>query len=445
MMNTRIWTLVAVVLQLCCCFAKEARETVDFSGYKVVRLWLNRTDYDSTHQMLRDVVRTHDMDVWTHSSTFVDVRVPQDTVISTAHSVLITDLNQAIRDTMPDVGGIARGEGDQTVFGGSADDDLVSATSMFFDSYRTLDEIYGWMDRLQESFPDIVKIEVVGKTYEGRELRALHLCASKKDANPEKKTIVITGGLHAREWISVSSAMWAVAQLVGRYALGDPKETKYLEGLDFLVIPVFNPDGYEYTFTNNRLWRKNRQQTFIPVCQGIDIDHSFGYQWEANHVYPCSEEYSGEAPFEAMEAKSWNEYLSNVKGEYKIYGYLDLHSYSQEILYPYAYSCEAVPRDLENLLELAYGLNKAVRTQSGRNYDVVAACKDRGADLTPELGAGSALDFMYHHRAHWAFQFKLRDTGNHGFLLPPKFIRPVGKETYAALCYFCDFLLDPEI
>ena len=56
-----------------------------------------------------------------------------------------------------------------------------------------------------------------------------------------------------------------------------------------------------------------------------------------------------------------------------------------------------------------------------------------------------ALDFMYHHRAHWAFQLKLRDTGNHGFLLPPENIKPVGKETYAALKYFCDFLLDPEI
>ncbi|KAL3229230.1 Inactive metallocarboxypeptidase ECM14 [Nakaseomyces bracarensis] len=424
----------------------SSHQELDFDRYKVVRVWLNGTGYQDTHEMLREVVSTRDLDVWTHSSKFVDVRVPRDAVISVEHEVMIDDINSAIRDTMPTTEG--KFMLDQIVFGqdeGFGADGLVGAESLFFDSFRTLDEIYNWMDRLQESFSDIVTVEVVGKTYEGRELRALHLCANKQDTNPEKKTIVITGGLHAREWISVSSACWAVAQLVGRYALGDSKETKYLEGLDFLVIPVFNPDGYEYTFTNNRLWRKNRQQTYLPVCQGIDIDHSFGYQWEANHVYPCSEEYSGEAPFEAMEARSWNEYLSNVKGEYNIYGYLDLHSYSQEILYPYAYSCDAVPRDLENLLELAYGLNKAVRTQSGHNYDVVAACKDRGADLMPELGAGSALDFMYHQRAHWAFQFKLRDTGNHGFLLPPRFIRPVGKETYAALNYFCDFLLDPEI
>ena len=133
------------------------------------------------------------------------------------------------------------------------------------------------------------------------------------------------------------------------------------------------------------------------------------------------------------------------QGEYKIYGYLDFHSYSQEILYPYAYSCEALPRDLENLLELSYGLAKAIRNKSGKTYDVLSSCEDRGSDLTPGLGSGSALDYMYHHRAHWAFQLKLRDTGNHGFLLPPKYITPVGKEAYAALKYFCDFILNPEL
>ena len=113
---------------------------------------------------------------------------------------------------------------------------------------------------------------------------------------------------------------------------------RYLNDLDFLIIPVFNPDGYAYTWSNDRLWRKNRQRTHVPQCFGIDIDHSFGFQWEKAHTHACSEEYSGETPFEAWEAFAWNRYINETKGDYKIYGYIDMHSYSQEILYPVSYT-----------------------------------------------------------------------------------------------------------
>lgn len=102
-----------------------------------------------------------------------------------------------------------------------------------------------------------------------------------------------------------------------------------------------------------------------------------------------------------------------------------------------------MPRDEENLLELAYGLSQAIRLRSGVNYEVMSACEDRGADLLPEMGAGSALDYMYHNKAYSAFVLKLRDSGSRGFLLPSKFIVPVGREVYSAVKYFADFLTEP--
>lgn len=403
----------------------------DYSGYAVYRF-----DSGNYSALVKDVIGplTDDYDVWTRSHKFIDIKLPKEIGEKVNDGqVIIEDINQLVQDTLPTEHMMTR---DQVVF----EDDY----DFFFNEYRDLDTIYMWLDLLEKSFPNLVKVEHLGKTFEGRELKALHISGNKPESNPEKKTIVITGGIHAREWISVSTVCWTLHQLLNRYG-SFKKETKYLNDLDFLIIPVFNPDGYAYTWSNDRLWRKNRQRTHVPQCFGIDIDHSFGFQWEKAHTHACSEEYSGETPFEAWEAFAWNRYINETKGDYKIYGYIDMHSYSQEILYPYAYSCDALPRDLENLLELSYGLSKAIRSKSGRNYDVISACKDRGSDIFPGLGAGSALDFMYHHRAHWAFQLKLRDTGNHGFLLPPENIKPVGKETYAALKYFCDFLLDPEI
>lgn len=417
---------------LCSLLLSVAVSGVDYSDYHVCRF--QNPNVSEVIDMLQKFKTP--VDIWSANSKFVDIRVHKDVARELPCDTIIEDLPATIQKTYP--------SSDQMY---SSDDFLSSSKrpyDIFFDEFRDLDTIYTWLDLLELTFPDLVKIEWVGQTFEGRDMKALHISTGNRKLNPEKKTIIITGGVHAREWISVSTVCYTIYQLLSRYG-SSRKETKYLDHLDFLIIPVFNPDGYVYTWTHDRLWRKNRQQTYFPRCFGIDIDHSFDFQWTGTQDFPCSEDYSGESPFEALEAESWNNYVNMTKGEYKIYGYLDFHSYSQEILYPYAYSCEALPRDLENLLELSYGLAKAIRNKSGKTYDVLSSCEDRGSDLTPGLGSGSALDYMYHHRAHWAFQLKLRDTGNHGFLLPPKYITPVGKEAYAALKYFCDFILNPEL
>lgn len=421
-------------------FNVKQNDRRDYSDYQVCRFLKV-----SNKNIIDDIIKplTSDFDVWTRSSKFIDVRLPNSVVLPEECTLIIPNLEEAIEESYPsnqdEFMNLIKDEnkGNERLMEGGFN-------NFFFNEYRDLETINVWLDLLHRSFPDLVKVEQVGETFEGRQLKAVHVSANNATMNPEKKTIVITGGVHAREWISVTSACWTLYQLLSRYGK-NKKETKYLDSLDFLIIPVFNPDGYAYTWTHDRLWRKNRQETYWPNCYGIDIDHSFDYQWVANDAFPCSEDYSGDSPFEALEASTWNTYLNTTKGNYKIYGYLDFHSYSQEVLYPYAYSCDAIPRDLENLVELSYGLAKAFRKKAGTKYTVTAACEDRGSDLTPGLGSGSALDYMYHHRAYWAFQLKLRDTGNHGFLLPSKYIVPVGKETYSSIKYFCDFILNPDL
>lgn len=425
-----MWLLLPMLFLTAKCTSRA-----DYSGQKVCRF---HTDNFTEVVNLVQNFQQDPVDVWARSPRFIDVRVSHEAATKLEGcEVIIEDLAKTIEDTYPHEADNMKSL-EQQLFEQSAPQDV------FFDQFRDLDTIYAWLDLIQLTFPDLVKIEWVGQTFEGRDMKALHISAGNTELNPDKKTIVITGGVHAREWIGVSTACYMIHNLLTGYGV-NKKETRYLDHLDFLIIPVFNPDGYVYSWTHDRLWRKNRQQTYFPRCFGIDIDHSFDFHWTGSQNFPCSEDYSGESPFEALEAESWNNYINMTKSEYTIHGYLDLHSYSQEVLYPYGYSCEALPRDLENLLELSYGLAKAIRKKSGKNYHVLSSCEDRGSDLTPGLGSGSALDYMYHHRAHWAFQLKLRDTGNHGFLLPPKFILPVGKEAYAALKYFCDFILNPEL
>lgn len=397
------------------------------------------------------IVRQLEVPIWEKSTThkFIDVQVTKSqgeellSLLSMVYSgpddfqskIMILDLPQSVYETFS-VSELDSGD--------AVVDDISTNAEIFFKSYRDLDTIYSWFDLLVDTYPDILQVEYIGNTFEGRPMKALRLSVHSDSKVDSIKTVVITSGIHAREWVSISSSCFILFQLLSDYENGNLAVRRYLENLDFLFLPVMNPDGYVNTWKNERLWRKNKQQTYNPRCAGIDIDHSFGFHFTTGYESPCSEDYAGESEFEALESYNWDNYLNETKHSHPIYAYIDLHSYAEEVLYPYAYSCDILPRDEENLLELAYGLGQAIRLKSGKYYEVLKACEDKGADLLPSMGAGSALDYMYHNKAYWAFVLKLRDSGTHGFLLPSKYIVPVGKEIYAAIKYFAAFLLSDK-
>lgn len=417
---------------------------------QVIRIEIDNSDMK---RFLLNQNRQIDFKIWNKFSNYIDLQINQPNLKlltkkypKLKYDVIIKDLPQTVFETYPNSTDLFH-ELNQFLTQGddisTSSDEFSRLSEMMFHEYRPLSTINAWLEILQQSYPDVIKIETIGQTYEHREYKVIHFAAPNDDvAHDERKTMVITGGIHAREWISTSSILYILYQLLQAY-IDDPN-SEQLKNLNFLLIPVANPDGYEYTWTNDRLWRKNRQETIHPQCFGIDIDHSYDYHWTKSSDWPCGEEYSGEEAGEAIEYQIWESYLNSTNGKHRISCYIDLHSYSQEILYPYAYSCQEEPRDKENLIELAYGMAKTIRLFSGKNYNVLPACIDRDSDLTPDLGSGSALDFMYHNRAYWAYQIKLRDTGSHGFLLPAKYIEPVGKEIYAGIKYFCSFILSDD-
>lgn len=420
----------------------EATTGMQLDIYKdqyVLRLseWVNDAFYETASLSIKQ----HGYSVWDSSraNKFIDIQISQSqgvellTLLQQMYldedyksEILILNLPGKVVETFASPDELNEKE-------------LMPNSELFFSQYRTIDAIYAWFDLLLDTYPDLLTVEWIGKTYEGRDMKALRL--STHGTNDEGiKTVVITAGIHAREWIATSTSCFILYRLLQDYTAGNKAIIKYMENLDFLFLPVMNPDGYAYSWTHDRLWRKNRQQTYHPRCFGIDIDHSFNYHFTNGNMPACSEDYPGTAAFEALESYNWDTYLNTTIHTHPIYAYLDLHSYAEEILYPYAYTCDLIPRDEENLLELAYGLGQAIRLKSGKSYEVLSACMDKGADLLPSMGAGTALDYMYSRKAWWAFVLKLRDEG-HGFLIPPKYILPIGKEIYASVKYFCGFLL----
>jgi extracellular matrix protein 14 len=435
-------------------------------GADVVLRFLFQTEEEVL--ALSEAVEILYLDVWEITDEWVDIRVAKDVMpsllgllpdtLQAAHTPIMHDLAQAVYDTYP-----APPDADEVKTWSSLTSpqqqrlEAVGPHDLFFEEYQPLSVLYPWLRLMASMFPTHASLESIGLSAEGRDIPALRIGARTDlppDHNhPTRQTILVVGGSHAREWVSVSTAAYIAYSLITRY--GDPRfpeTTKLLEHFDVTFLPTINPDGYEYTWTTDRLWRKNRQETPLPFCAGIDIDRSFPFGWDGGDDLdnPCSEDFAGKEPLAATEARQFTEWAKTQTESKNVtfVSFLDLHSYSQKVLYPYSYTCDTDPPNLEDLEEVAIGIAKSFRLTNGHYYGVNSACEgsisldgkrvpDRKVKFPRglvELQGGSALDYFYHElRVKYSYQIKLRDTGSYGFLLPREHIVPTGNEALEAV------------
>ena len=71
----------------------------------------------------------------------------------------------------------------------------------------------------------------------------------------------------------------------------DPVVQSILNEFDFFIIPVSNPDGYEFSRNSQRFWRKNRSGS--GACKGVDLNRNWGQEWggQGSSGRRCSDTY----------------------------------------------------------------------------------------------------------------------------------------------------------
>ena len=55
--------------------------------------------------------------------------------------------------------------------------------------------------------------------------------------------------IHAREWIANAVATYQIKELLEN----DAVDSTYLDNLNIYILPMANPDGYEYSHTTDRV------------------------------------------------------------------------------------------------------------------------------------------------------------------------------------------------
>ncbi|XP_011160261.1 zinc carboxypeptidase [Solenopsis invicta] len=288
----------------------------------------------------------------------------------------------------------------------------------FDSSYHTIEEIYQKLDDLAEEYPDKVEVVIAGRTYENRQIKGVKV--SFKANNPG---IFIEGGIHAREWISPATVMYILNQLL---TSNDPDVRELADRHDWYIFPSFNPDGYAYTHTTDRLWRKTRKPYGI-FCRGSDPNRNWGYKWNTGGASsnPCSETYAGSAPFSDIETKSASEYIETIAD--KFYAYISFHSFSQLLMFPYGHTPDHLD-NYEEMLAIGTAAINALKQRYGTSYETGNIAE------TIYIASGSTCDYIKGtYGLPLSYTYELRDQGYYGFLLPPDQIIPTGEETLDSL------------
>ncbi|KAI5617250.1 carboxypeptidase A1 (pancreatic) precursor, partial [Silurus asotus] len=236
--------------------------------------------------------------------------------------------------------------------------------------------------------------------------------------------IWIDTGIHAREWITPASGTWFAKKIVTDYGR-DPALTAVLDKMDIFLELVTNPDGYEYTHTSNRMWRKTRRINSGSSCFGVDPNRNWGtgYGGAGSSSNPCSETYRGPSVYSESEVKSIVDF---TKSHGNLKAFLTIHSYSQMLLYPYGDTSTPCVDEAE-LDELALKATSDLESLYGTKYTYGSTFD------TIYQASGVTTDWAYDQGVKYSYTFELRDNGRYGFVLPADQIIPTAQETWLAL------------
>ncbi|HVF53445.1 MAG TPA: M14 family zinc carboxypeptidase [Actinomycetota bacterium] len=300
-------------------------------------------------------------------------------------------------------------------------------------TYRTLTDYHDEMRALASAHPSIARtFELPYKTLEGRAVMGLEIAAdvTRADGRP---TFHVDGLHHAREWPSGEYPMIFAHHLVEGFGT-DPRITSLLRGVRVTVVPVVNPDGFDFSRSSvvdpptatypfellgvESYWRKNRHSLTgltlpglqrSPDAYGVDPNRNYAYMWGddlgGSSESEVGQDHRGEEAFSESESRN----IRALVLSRQVTGMVSNHSYGRLVLRPWAHTSDPAPD--EELLERLGG--KLAASMGG--YENIT-----GIGLY--IATGTAIDWAYAATGALTFTFE------HGEAFHPPYADSVGTQ-----------------
>ncbi|SFS17830.1 Immune inhibitor A peptidase M6 [Microbacterium sp. cf046] len=259
--------------------------------------------------------------------------------------------------------------------------------------------------------PDIAQFRVIGKTVQGKDIGAVRLTKNvAKTKDGKRPTTVYIGAQHAREWITPEMVRRLLSYYADSYG-SDRRIKSIVDTTELWFVPVANPDGYDFTFSEGqRLWRKNLRDNDgdgqISVGDGVDLNRNYptrwGYDNEGSSPDPASDTYRGPAPASEPETQAIDALFAKVTPEFLV----NYHSAAELLLHGIGWQV-ATPSPDDVIYEAMVG-DDATPAIAGYDPDISAELYTTNGDtdshtqeaygtlgFTPEMGTCESASDVY--------------------------------------------------
>lgn len=293
----------------------------------------------------------------------------------------------------------------------------------FFSEWRTADAMDARVSAAVAASGGLAKMEVAGKSLEGRDMKIVRFTGKGYKVGGPK--VVFTFNLHAREWITGMAGVYAVEKLVEKVKASP----SYLDGMEVVMMPMANPDGFKYTEEFARFHRKNTN-TNNSRCMGTDLNRNFPTGWDScdsprcGTSQQCQDTFKGRQPGGEPETKV----IMKLLQESKMTVMIDVHSFTQLVLGGWFWTEEPHPRKAEftalgNKMRNAIAARHRATWKYGTGPEILYKAVGSLPDYATSLGA---LGFCFELRPQRAWSLQ-------GFAPRAREILPSAEECFDGL------------
>jgi murein tripeptide amidase MpaA len=207
-----------------------------------------------------------------------------------------------------------------------------------FRSYSEPGGIREEYESLARQNPAITKLVTIGTTVQGKPIIAVKVTKGARQVRDGSRPAVLYSSTqHAREWITPEMNRRLFRYYLANYA-SNAEIRRIVDTTELWFVPVANPDGYDFTFTEgNRLWRKNLRDNDgdgqITGADGVDPNRNYptkwGYDNEGSSSSFGSQTYRGTAPSSEPETRALDGLLRRIRPKFQV----NYHSAAELLLY----------------------------------------------------------------------------------------------------------------